>query len=443
MTDAVSPARRCAFAVVRRTFEDDAYADRVLRAEARAAGLEGRELAFATQLAFGTVQRRGTLDHLIEGLADRPVTELDPGVLAALRLGLQQVCFLGGVADHAAVGEAVELAKGCSRGGGGLVNAVLRRAVREREQLLARLSDDTAAAAAIKHSHPEWIARLWWDALGPQDARALLASDNEPAEAALRANALVIDRDELAARLPIPSRPADGLPEGLVLEAPFDSHGSQLWRDGAFMPQSRASMLVARVLGPRSGERVLDLCAAPGGKTTHIAALMGDAGAVVAIEANAARAAALGETCARMRATCVDVRVEDARAQPGAGQFDRVLVDPPCSGLGTLRSRPDLRWRADPEGVAQLAQLQGEILSAGARAVRPGGTLVYSTCTISPAENEGVIDRFVHAHLDFATENLQADHPLWKHLTVADHLQLMPHRDRTDGFFIARLRRAA
>ena len=436
-----SPARRAAYTVLRRVFEDGAWADRALRGESERLGLDARDLALATRLAYGAVQRRATLDHVAEALAGRPLEQLDPPVQAALRLGIFQLAYLDRVPAHAAVGESVELAKADSRGGSGLVNAVLRRAAREARDRIAALPDDTPEAAALKHSHPVWVAELWWDALGPEAARALMAADNEPAEAALRANALRITAPELAARLPVPSRAAPGLPEGLVLEAPYDAHGAPEWEAGLFMPQSRAAMAVARVLAPRARERVLDLCAAPGGKTTHLAALMEGAGEVVAVERHPGRAGALERTARRMGAAAVTVRVGDAAAPQEPEAYDRVLVDPPCSDLGTLASRPDARWRKTADQPARLARTQAAILGAGAAALRPGGTLVYSTCTISPAENERVIDAFLADRRDFEIDDLRSEHPVWQHPSVPSHLQTLPHRDGTEGFFIARLRR--
>jgi 16S rRNA (cytosine967-C5)-methyltransferase len=389
----VSPARRAAHAVVLRTLADGAYADRALHGEAR--GLDARDRALAKQLAFGTIQRRLTLDHVIDSHVER---RLDPPVRAALQLGLFQLMFLDGVAPHAAIGEAVELAKPSP--GHRLVNAVLRRVQREGVELPV---DDTPAGAALRHSHPLWLVELWWDWLGADETRALLAADNEPAELALRVNALVdYDLDDVPGR-------RDG--EAIVVDGPFDALGHPGYAAGAFTPQSRASQLVATTLAPRPGERVLDLCAAPGGKTTHLAALMEGRGEVVAVERHAGRARALRATCERLRATNVSVVTADAKDFQGDGRFDRVLLDPPCSGLGTLRSHPDLRWRASPEGIDRLAAEQDALLAAARRALAPGGTLVFSVCTLSPREERLVTDAVQRT---------------------------FPHRDGTDGFYIAR-----
>jgi 16S rRNA (cytosine967-C5)-methyltransferase len=391
---AVSPARNAAFAVVRRTLTDSAYADRALHGEAR--GLEPRDRALAKRLAFGTVQRRLTLDHVIAQHVDR---RLDPNVRAALQLGLFQLLFLDGVAAHAAIGEAVELAKPSP--GHRLVNAVLRRVQREGVELP---SDETPEGAALRHSHPRWLVDLWWEWLGPADTRALLAANNEPAELALRINPLAgeHDLDDIA-----------GMRTGetIVVEGPFDALAHPGYAAGAFTPQSRASQLVAPALAPEPGERVLDLCAAPGGKTTHLAALMGADGELVAVERHAQRARALEQTCARMHATNVTVVTADAKDYDGEQRFDRVLLDPPCSGLGTLRSHPDLRWRVTPQAIERLAGEQDALLESARRALRPDGALVYSICTLSPHE-----ERLV-------TEAVQ---------------RTLPHRDGTDGFYIAR-----
>jgi 16S rRNA (cytosine967-C5)-methyltransferase len=449
---AIAPARRCAYTVLRRVFERGAYADEALRGEAET--LDARDRALAMRLAYGSVQRRGTLDHLIAGLAERSAERIDPPLLAALRLGLYELLYLRGAPDYAVVGDAVELAKAHARAGHGLVNAVLRRAAREGDALLGGLSDAGPAQAAVKHSHPEWLARMWWQELGAEQARALMSADNEPGEVALRANTLVTDAATLSAQLPVQTHLDPTLPEAVVLDEPFDAHGSPLWGAGAFLAQSRAAMLPARALAPQPGERVLDLCAAPGGKSTHIAALMAGRGEVVAVERNPRRAAGLTRVIRRMGAHNVRVEVADAALpRPHGEPFDRVLVDPPCSGLGTLQARPDLRWRATPDALRELALLQGRILAAGAAALRPGGVLVYSTCTISAIENERVLAAFLDSHSDFGLDDLTLELPQFAARRAADAgqsaalgleraLLTLPHRDRTAGFLLARLRRS-
>jgi 16S rRNA (cytosine967-C5)-methyltransferase len=444
--NAVTPARRCAFNVLRRVFEQGAYADSAFRAEAERQELHGRDRSLAMRLAYGTIQRKATLDFVIERLSERSIERLDPPVVAALRLGLYQIAYLGGVADHAAVDESVELAKRGRGGGHKLVNATLRRATREAQRLVDTLSDATPVEAALRHSHPRWVAELWWQMLGSEEARALMERNNEPAENAVRTNTLKTGAAPLVAALAeegIGARQDSLLPEAVVLEQPYDVHGSRLFEEGLLMPQSRGSMLVARAVDPRPGEEVLDLCAAPGAKTTHLAALMKDEGRVVAVDRDPRRLAALSANCKRLGAFCVESRQGDA-AEPAFGQgFDRVLVDPPCSDLGTLQSRPDVRWRKSRAQVRQLERLQRRILDVGAAALRPGGRLVYSTCTISALENEDQIADFVKRRRDFSAVDLSSVYPPASGIGGDGSLRTLPHRHATDGFFIAALERRA
>ena len=344
------------------------------------------------------MQRRGTLDWVI---AQHAKPGLDASVRAAMWVGLYELMYLA-TADHAAIGQAVELAKPSP--GHKVVNAVLRRVQREGVELP---SDSDIAGAAVRHSHPEWIVALWWDQLGAESTRALLAADNEPAELVLRINPLAEDLDETA--LPPGRREGDAL----VVDGPFDVAGSSLFTAGLITPQSRAAQRVAEFLDPQPGERVLDLCAAPGGKTTHLAALMGDHGEIVAVERHPGRAAVLRETCARMNARSVTVVEGDAAEFVAEQPFDRVLVDPPCSGLGTLRTHPDLRWRMTPQAIPGLVAAQDAVLAAGQRALAPSGTLVYATCTINKEEDRLVGD---------------------------ERFRTLPHVDGTDGFYVARER---
>lgn len=441
-----SPAREVAHRVLVRVDARGAFADRALPAEARRAGLDHRQRGQALRLTYGVLQRRLTLDTLADALADRDTLHLPRAPRAALRLGLYELLFSDGTPAHAAVDAAVELAKPAGPRIAGLVNALLRRASREGAEWMDGLSDATAAQAAVRHSHPPWLAEMWFQTLGPDSARALMAADNEPAERAVRANALRITAPDLAVALAaagVGTNPVPGLAEGLVLDGPFDLAGSELFDNGALMPQSRASMLVARTLAPAAGGRVLDLCAAPGAKTTHLAVLAGADARIDAVERHPGRAQELTRTCVRLGADGVRIHVGEAAAFAACrpGRYDAVLVDPPCTGLGTLRSHPDLRWRVSEDDIARLAAIQLELLNAGAGALVDGGVLLYSTCTVTRPENDGILDALLGAHDELEPAPPDSGLPLWDHAHMPGRLQTVPSRDGTDGFFLARVRR--
>jgi len=441
-----TPPRLAAYETLRRVFEDGAWADRALRSAATRLHLAGRERAQAQALAYGSVQRRGTTDHFIRRLAGRPTAKIDPPLLAALRLGLYELLFSTGHADHAAVDQAVALAKGPAGGrrGSGLVNAVLRRAAREQEALLGELTDDDPEAAAVAHSVPPWLARLWWEELGPERARALLATVNEPPERAFRVNELRgepahvlagLIADGVEAHLPDGSRPPAPAASIVIDGGDWERIESAV-NGGTLVPQSRGSASVVEILAPQPGERVLDLCAGPGVKATQIAARLGASGAgLVAVERDEGRAGELRDLCAQTGASAVEVICADASAPPPEGRFDAVLVDPPCSGLGTLASRPDARWRRSPETIGATAELAGRILERAFEAAGPDGRIVYSTCTISRRENEAVI-----AAAGGTVEDLGSGAPGLALDEDPRFLQTLPDRDGTDGFFIAALR---
>jgi 16S rRNA (cytosine967-C5)-methyltransferase len=409
--------RDVALRVVLRVFEEDAYADRAFRAEADAAALDARDRAFAMQLAYGTIQRVRPLDHAIEALGRRPVRKLDPPVRAALRLGAYQLAHADSVPVHAAVDETVELVRraGLERAVA-FTNAVMRRLSVGLRDLLATLPERTADEAALRHSYPDWVARAWWRDLGRADALALMRAQNEPAETCVRVNRRRAGTDAL------PGRRDPDLPDALVVDRVEPD-----WLErGVVWPQSRGSQLAGLAVGSRPGERILDLCAAPGGKATQ---LEGD---VTAVELHEGRARALEETAARLGASGVTVVVADGLDLPsGLAGFDRALVDAPCSGLGTLASRPDLRWRARP-----LPELQLALLRAAAERVRPGGSVTYAVCTINADENERVVDA-----CGLAPDDLGAEWPRFRHPRRPELLLTLPHRDGTSGFFVARLRR--
>ncbi|HXS34204.1 MAG TPA: 16S rRNA (cytosine(967)-C(5))-methyltransferase RsmB [Solirubrobacterales bacterium] len=430
----IAPARQLAYETIRATFERDAHTERAFREAADERGLYGRERAQAQRLAYGAVQRRGTSDAALERLVDRPLRELDPPLIAALRLGMYELLFADGTPDHAAVDQAVELVKRAGAAhASGLVNAVLRRAVRERAALTESLlgDDSTQEAAAVAHSAPLWLVQMWWRELGPDDARSLLAACNEPAEHAYRVNTLRTDVESVLARLRDAGVIASGAPyvpigairrtgselppEMILVEGQTGAVVPELVAAGELTPQSRGSATVVEVLDPQPGEHVLDLCAGPGIKTGQIAARMGDRGEVISVENDSGRAAEVASQARRLGLRSVTVIETDA-TQAGMTGFDRVLLDGPCSDLGALASRPDARWRKSPATIERLVEVQSELLQRAREALRPGGTLVYSTCTISRRENEDQV-------------------------SGGECWQIRPDRDRTTGFFISRLKR--
>lgn len=456
-TGRVSPARSLAFATIRATFEDDAFTERAFRAEADRLEVSSRDRAQAQHLAYGAVQRRGTSDVAIERLAGRSTRLLDPPVLAALRLGLYELLFADATPDHAAVDQAVELVKAAGAAhASGLVNAVLRRAVREREQLTADLlgDDSTPAAAAVADSAPRWLAEMWWRELGEGPARAALAACNERAEVAMRVNPLRAEREAILARLQeagveaaIPDAPWPlAAPETIVIGGRTGDLVPAAVEAGELTPQSRGSAAVVEVLDPREGEHVLDLCAGPGIKTGQIAERMGDRGEVISVELDPTRAGEVAAQARRLGLRSVSVIEADATETGMAPGFDRVLLDAPCSDLGTLASRPDARWRKSPKIIDRLTEVQDRLLRNAAAVLGPGGTLVYSTCTISRRENEERIAALLQASAvgevpPLELEDLGARAPELSTPAEPRCLQLRPDRDRTTGFFIARLSR--
>jgi 16S rRNA (cytosine967-C5)-methyltransferase len=405
----ISLARVAAFQVLRRVFEDDAYADHAFRTAAK--DLDERDRALAQRLAFGAVQRVRTLDHAIETLGRRRVHRLDAPVRAALRLGAYQLGYVGGVPRYAAVNESVELVRraGLARAVA-FTNAVLRRLADGIEPLLAALPEETAREAALKHSYPDWVAETWWRDLGADDARALMRAQNEPGELAVR-----LVRGEIA------GTPDPDIPGAWIV----DRIDQAALADGRIWPQSRASQLVGLAVGSREGERTLDVCAAPGGKATMLA------GEVVAVDVNEARARELEENVRRLGASNVKVVVADGRElPPELDGFDRALVDAPCSGLGVVNRRADLRWRAEP-----LPELQLELLRAAAARVKEGGTVVYSVCTINADESEAVVEA---SGLE-VDATLGDEWPAFRHPSRPEFVQTLPHVHGTAGFFVARL----
>jgi 16S rRNA (cytosine967-C5)-methyltransferase len=397
----VSPARGAAYEVLLRVFEQDAYADRAFRTAAK--GLDDRERAFAQRLSYGAVQRVRTLDHAIETLGKRPVRKLDPPVRAALRLGAYQLGYTD-TAPHAAANESVELVRRARlERAVPFTNAVMRRLASGMRGLLDALPD-----GPLKESYPDWIYETWVRDLGAGEALALMRAQNEPLETVVR----LVRGDP-------PGEPTD-IPGAYRV----DRVDEQAVADGRIWPQSRGSQLAGLVVGAQDGERVLDLCAAPGGKATM------QRGEVTAVEIDAGRARELRENIVRLGATNVEVVEADATAlPPELTGYDRALVDAPCSGLGVLAQRPDLRWRARP-----LPELQLALLRAAADRVSPGGTIVYSVCTMNVDENEAIVEAS-----GLAVQPLGEEWPQFAHPKRPEFLLTLPYENGTSGFFIARL----
>jgi len=398
----VSPARAAAYETVFRVFEQDAYADRAL--PTAVASLDQRDRAFAQRLAYGTIQRVRTLDYAIEQLGRRTVRKLDPPVRAALRLGAYELGFMQ-TPRHAAVNEAVELVR----------RARLERAVAFTNAVLRRVADGIGALleslpeGALKHSYPDWVEEVWTRDFGREQALALMRAQNEAPETVVR-----LVRGEI-----------EGEPTDIPGAYRVERVDEDALAEGRIWPQSRGSQLAGLVVGARAGERTLDLCGAPGGKATMLA------GEVTAVEKHPGRARELEENAVRLGATNVSVVCADAlELPPELRDYDRALVDAPCSGLGVLASRPDLRWRAEP-----LPELQLALMGAAADRVRTGGTIVYSVCTLNAEENEAVLDAS-----DLTPEPLGEEWPQFAHPKRPEFLLTRPDLHGTSGFFIARLR---
>lgn len=454
-----SPARRAALLALVRVDEARAFGPEALTAAFREHAIDGRDRAFATELAGGVLRWRKLLDHLIGAFSRRPVHRISPWTRNALRLGAYQVRFLASVPGPVACHETVELVKEREPWAAGFANGVCRALVeRHGEVQLPDPADDPVRAVSVAASHPEWLVARWIARLGLDETITLCRTNNEPPAVTLRVNLARTSRDRVAAEL---ARAGIEVVEGEYSPAALRIRGGGAveelpgFREGHFQVQDESSQLVAWSLAPAGG-RVADLCAAPGGKTTHLAELFASRSPeapqtprIVAFDRHPARLARVAENASRLGLSpWIDVRAGDAgELDPReTGLFERVLVDAPCSGTGVLRRRPDLRWRKEAGDLEALVAAQRRLLARAADLVAPGGALLYTTCSIEPEENEEAAAWFLSVRADFVASPFlhllpePAKGRLGKERFGLDGatLQLYPHRDGVDGFFLFR-----
>lgn len=443
----MSHPRQVAVVALNEIERKDTYADVALQRQLAKSRLTGGDRALATELVYGVVRRRRSLDAVIDQFARKPAHQQAPELRVLLRLGLYQLIYLDRVAAALAVDSTVELAK--TQGLGGLakvVNGILRQYLRQRtpeNPLAISLPENPVSRLGVRHSYPDWIVQQWSESLGIGEAEQLCHWFNQPPQLYLRVNPLKTTREEvqksfLEAGIEVKALP--NLPQGLKLPSAGKIEALPGYQEGWWTVQDASAQWVSHLLNPQPGEVIVDACAAPGGKTTHIAELMGDRGQIWACDRTASRLKKVGQNCQRLQLQSVETVLGDSR---DLTQFrdscDRVLLDVPCSGLGTLHRRADLRWRQTPEAITELAQLQQGLLTAAAPWLKPGGVLVYATCTVSYPENEGVIQPFLDSHPDWTVEPPPQDWNL--PISELGGVRLYPHRHESDGFFMVKLRR--
>lgn len=438
--NSVSPARKAAFEILRRVAEG-AYASVLLALKEEE--LKPQDRSLCHELVMGVLRRQLWLDQLIQHYTNRDVAQLDLSVRIILRLGLYQLRFLSRVPASAAVNESVNLVRFARlRSADTFVNAVLRRATREPEVDPAAKIRDPLERLSVVTSHPRWLIERWLEAFGPEETEAFARANNEPAPVAFRVVRNRANEAEVCRRLR--DAGADLIASEVVPNAWRIIGGSRLLGDlaktGEVYLQDEASQLVAAAVGAQAGERVLDLCSAPGSKTSHIADLTEDAAVMVACDLHEHRLRTVVSGAKLQGLESIHcVAVDGLQLLPFPdGSFDRVLIDAPCSGSGTLRRNPEIRWRISFADIDDLARRQKQLLFNAARVVKPGGRLVYSTCSVEPDENEDVVQTFLENNETFKLAKLTVDRSL---LTSSGAARTWPHREGTDGFFICAFER--
>lgn len=422
-----------------------AWSDGHLKKTIQEEHLDRRDAALATRLCFGVLQNRMLLDHYLQQYSTMKLTKMESKVRNSLRLGLYQMLFLTKIPVSAAVSESVALTKKLCKNprAGGMVNGILRNLARHLDALPTLDRSDPMAYLALLYSHPQWLVEAWGARLGEEELEDLLRFDNSEPPVTVQVNTCRFQTQEVAETLRregMGVTPHPWLADCLLLTATGDLTRSEGWQLGMFYPQDPAARLAVLAAGLSPGDRVLDACAAPGGKSFAAAMAMGDQGEIRACDLHPHKKALIQAGAERLGLQSVTAQVADGR-KPRKGwgaAFDAVLADVPCSGLGVLRKKPEIRYK-DPKELEDLPQIQGEILANVAGYVRPGGVLLYSTCTLRREENEGVVQAFLAGHREFHREAFRLPGPLG--LVEAGECTLWPQRLETDGFFLARLRK--
>ena len=440
-------ARECAF-VALRSVHGGAFADVALDQVLRQASLNAPDRRLVTELVYGSVRRQRTLDMLVGQFATKPIDQQPIDLRLMLHLGLYQLRYLDHIPASAAVDTTVEMVKQNGfQGLTGFANGLLRQYIRlaEKGDPLV-LPEDPAARLGIFHSYPDWIIEVWLGQFGVTATEDLCAWFNRSPHIDLRINPLKTSLEQVEAAMQsaeIAVQRVPPLPQALRLpQGTGNIQNLPGFAEGWWSVQDCSAQLVGHLLDPQPGETVIDACAAPGGKTTHIAELMQDQGVVWGCDRQASRLKKLQENADRLQLHAIQIHAEDSRNQPQfVGKGDRVLLDAPCSGLGTLHRHADARWRQTPESVQGLAHLQTELLNQAATWVKPQGTLVYATCTLHAAENEAVIERFLQDSPQWHIAAPESGHLAEQFVTERGWLRVLPHQQNMDGFFMARLRR--
>lgn len=445
----ISRARSAALEILRRVEAEGAYSSLALRAVFdRQTGMPPADRALATDLVYGTLRWRRRIDHALTLHCRRPLHKVEPTLLRILRLGTYQLLFLDRVPPWAAVDQSAALAR-IIRGAraAGFVNGVLRALAAGRRAI--RWPDparDPVAALGVEHSFPDWLVARWLERFGPERTAALLGACNRPAALWVRVHTLRTDAAELGRLLEASgtrSRPCPWLPQALRLEDPGRVDALAAHQAGLFHVQDAAAQAVCHLVAPRPGERILDACAAPGGKSATLAQMMRDRGAIVAGDIHPARVGLIEQLTARLGLGCVQTRCGDAAAPAPAGQraFDRVLVDAPCSALGVIRRHPECKWRVQPEDLVRLAGLQRKLLDAAVAALAPGGTLVYSVCTPTAEEGPALLETWLQDHPGMIPQDPRRDAPASWHrlLDPRGRLATWPDLHEMDAHFAVRL----